>query len=124
MKNKGFTLIEIIVVIGILGVISFIITISLTGTLNSTKKDECDNFVKEIEEAACAYASLNSKKIICDNNKCEDIPLSLLVEEGLIISETDKCTQKNLDLEATVSVEWNSKGDKICTYNGDKDYER
>ena len=116
MKNKGFTLIEIIVVIGIMGVIASIITISLTGTLNSTKKDECDNFVKEIEEAACAYASFN--------NKCEDIPLSLLVEEGLIISETDKCTQKNLDLEATVSVEWNSKGDKICTYNGDKDYER
>ena len=124
MVNKGFTLIEIIVVIAILGVLSTIVTIGLTSTLDNTNKDDCNNFVKEIEEAACVYVSMSNKKIVCNREVCEDIPLSILVSEGLIKRDTDGCTKKELDLNSTVSVTWSSEGEKTCTYNGVREYEK
>ncbi len=119
MKSKGFTLIEIIVVIAILGVLSFIVTVSFKKTMESTEKNKCEDFIKEVEEAACVYASLKDKEIVCNRESCDPIPVSLLVKEGLIKSEEDACTNKEIDLSQTVTVTWNSTGEKICKFNRD-----
>ena len=122
MKNKGFTLIELILVVAILGVISVIATISLTQTLKNTHQQECDDFVMEIEDAACVYVNLSDKEIICTRNNCSPIPLSILVSEGLITSETDACTNQDINLEETVTITWSEEGEKSCSYNGVKEY--
>lgn len=126
MKNrkKGFTLIELLLVIAIMGVIGVIATISLTHTLQSTSQRKCDEFVLEVEEAACVYSGLSNKEIICTRTNCAPIPLDILVKEGHIKSETDACTGNDIDLNETVTVSWNADGEKTCTYNGVKEYAR
>jgi len=124
MKNrkKGFTLVEMLLVVAIMGALGIIITISLIHTLKSTNQKKCDDFVKEVEDAACVYSGLSNKEIVCTRTNCAPIKLDVLVREGKVVSEIDACTNKEIDLEETVTVTWNSDGEKICTYNGDKTY--
>lgn len=126
MKNrkKGFTLIELLLVIAIMGAIGVIATVSLTHTLQNTNQRKCDDFVKEVEDAACVYSGLSNKEIICTRTNCPPISLSILVSEGQITSETDACTGKDIDLTKTVTVTWDDDGEKKCTYNGVKKYAR
>ena len=118
MKNKGFTLIELLVVIAIVGTLGTVITISLNKTLKSTNDNTCEKFVQDIEEAACTYASKKFKEVPCTREKCE-LTLSTLIKEGLIDDGIDGCTGKDIDKNATVSVTWNSDGEKNCHYNKD-----
>lgn len=124
MKNrkKGFTLMELLLVIAIMGVIGVIATVSLTHTLSNTKQRKCDDFVMEVEDAACVYSSLSHKEIVCTRTNCPPISLEVLVREGQITSETDACTGKDIDLTKTVTVSWDDDGEKTCTYNGVKEY--
>lgn len=124
MKNrkKGFTLVEMLLVVAIMGALGIIITISLTQTLKDTNQKKCDDFVKEVEDAACVYSGLSNKEIICTRTNCAPIKLDVLVREGQVVSEIDACTNKEIDLDETVTITWNDEGEKICTYNGDKTY--
>ena len=126
MKNrkKGFTLIELLMVIAIMGVIGVIVTISFSGTLKNTNQRKCDEFVKEVEDAACVYSGLTNKEVICNRNNCEPIRLEILVKEGHIKSEKDACTGQDIDLSETVTISWSNEGEKICEYNGVKEYAR
>ena len=125
MKNKkGFTLIELIVVVAIMALLGTVITVSLTGTLQEANQDECDEFVREVEDAACVYSQLSNKKVICNRTDCAPIKLSILVSEGMIESETDACTGEAIDLNQTVTITWDNTGEKKCEYNGVKVYER
>jgi len=124
MKNRrnGFTLIEILMVVAIMGVIGIIITVSLTDTLKDVNQKKCDDFVTEIEEAACVYTSLSNNVVNCTRSNCAPIPLSILVSEGQIKSETDACTGGDIDLNKTVTVSWDNNGEKTCVYNGVRKY--
>ena len=124
MKNRGFTLIELLAVIAILGVVGVIVTISFTVGLESTNQKGCDDFVEEVEDAACVYVGLSSKKIECSKEHCDPVSLQLLKEEGLIKSVNDACTGKEIDESQTVSVKWDTNNEKHCEYNGVKKYER
>ena len=124
MKNKGFTLIEILIVVAILGVAGTVITISLNATLNNANQKRCDEFVKKIEDAACTYTSMSKKSIVCNRNNCAPIKLSTLISEGFIEEEKDVCTGEAINTNQTVTVTWNSSGEKSCTYNGVKTYAR
>lgn len=111
-------------VIAIMGVIGVIATVSLTHTLKNTNQKKCDDFVKEVEDAACVYSGLSNKEIICTRTNCPPIPLEILVKEGHIRSEVDACTGEDIDLTQTVTVSWDSTGEKNCIYNGEKEYAR
>lgn len=124
MNSKGFTLIEILVVVVILGMLGVVVTMSLTKMLNNTRQNDCERFVLEIEDAACVYAGLKNKKIACNRNNCSPIPLEILVSEGLVNFEKDACTGNDIDLRKTVSVSWDENGEKSCHYNGVREYER
>lgn len=124
MNNKGFTLIEILVVIAILSVIGVLVTVNLMDSVDSTKQKNCDAFVKEVEDAACVYAGLSDKSVVCNREHCEPLTLDFLISEGLIQSEIDSCTNKEIDGTKTVSVSWDEFGEKHCKYNGVREYER
>ncbi len=124
MNNKGFTLIELLIVIAILGTLGVIITVNLTKTMESSKQKTCDTFVKEVEDAACVYVGLENKEVICNRSNCAPIKLKYLEKEGLLKSESDACTGGDINLEETVTVTWDSDGEKKCEYNGVRKYER
>lgn len=124
MKNKGFTLIELLIVVAILSIIGVLVTVNLSSTMEDTNQKQCDEFVNEIENAACAYVGMSDKKIICTRTICNPIKIQVLVEEGFIKSEVDACTGDSINLNETVSVSWNSNGEKKCKYNGVITYER
>ena len=52
MKNKGFTLVELLAVLVILGMISLIIIPSVSGTLNASRKNSYQKQIKVLETAA------------------------------------------------------------------------
>ena len=124
MNNKGFTLIELLAIITIIALLGTVATISLTKTHQNINQDSCNEFVKEIEEAACVYVSKYDKEIVCNNNNCEPIKVEYLINEGLIQSEKDTCTGKEIDKNATVSITWDDDGEKSCRYNGERTYAR
>lgn len=121
-RRKGFTLVEMLMVVAIMGALGVVITISLTHTLQNTQQKKCDDFVTEVEDAACVYSGLSNKEIVCTRTNCAPIKLEILVKEGKVVSEVDACTGNAIDLEETVTVTWDSNGEKICTYNGDRTY--
>ncbi len=122
MNDKGFTLIELLAVITIMGVLGVIVTISLTKTLEDNRNRNCEAFVMDLEDAACIYASLHKEE--CNRESCPDITLSTLINEGLINSENDACTNKEINQNEVVRVSWNEDGEKICEYKGVREYER
>ena len=124
MKNrkKGFTLIELLLVITIMGTIGVIATLSLNHTLQNANQRRCDDFVLEVEEAACVYSSLSDKEVICTRDNCPPITLDVLVREGHIKSEKDACTGEDIDLTKHVTITWDDTGEKKCEYNGVKIY--
>lgn len=128
MKNKGFTLIELLLVIAILAILGIVITISFNSSLNEQHQKDCDAFVAELEDAACVYAGLIKKDVACDRSSCPPLSVQTLVSSGLVNSEIDACTGNSVESltgnNDTVTVIWNDNGEKVCTYNGVKVYER
>ena len=68
INNKGFTLIELLATIVLLAIISSITIISITGAYGSSKEKAEEAFTKEVENFVEDYISLNSSKIIFDDN--------------------------------------------------------
>ena len=66
MKN-GFTLIETIVVIAILGAVSVLIGTNFFGLIGSADEYENENLYKLLNEAACVYANSKDKKTACSS---------------------------------------------------------
>ena len=82
MNNKGFTLLEIILVVAILGVITLIAVPSVSSILNRNKNDQYDNLKKSIISAAKMHVSDNRYDlgIVC-NTTNEKLTLTITLEE-------------------------------------------
>ena len=83
MKNKGYTLIELLAVFVVLGIIIMITVPAISGTINSSKTKTYDEQIKILENAARTYMSENST-LLPDNNESYIIKISELIENGLI----------------------------------------
>lgn len=112
MNNKGFTLIELISVLAILGLVGTVFTISLNYTLKKNQQNECNNFIKEVEESACAYAGVH-----CTKNNCDSVTLGTLIKYGYITKEVNACNNNPIESEDIVTITWNINGEKICKYD-------
>ena len=138
MKNKGFTIIEIISALAILAIVGILITASLTKTLKGVKEKGCEEFVTRVEEGACVYSTVtkNCGKNVCDASQinflhtkgienlqsCCEVTLGALVEGGYVKEEKDACTENEVDLSNKVIVAWKTNGEKVCKYNGVTQY--
>ena len=83
MKNKGYTLVELLAVFVILGIIIMISVPIISGVINSSKSKAYDEQIKILENAARTYMSQHSKNL---PDEGEEIKISInnLKDDGLI----------------------------------------
>jgi prepilin-type N-terminal cleavage/methylation domain-containing protein len=110
MNKKGFTLVELLAVIVILGVLLSLVVVSVNTYLKKAKETSLNSLVKSIEEASEIYLSDHSseypqlnvvgssfnfelgelvdndyiKKPVIDDVKGEDIPLTTLINVTVV----------------------------------------
>ena len=85
LNKKGFTLVELLVVIVILGVIMSIAIPSITSSIERSKDKQKTQIIKLIESAGELYVDKHKNTV-----KTGPITLSQLIEDGLITKEEMK----------------------------------
>ena len=99
--KKGFTLIELIITIALLGLIGTIIATNMTGILDSEQEKEYKKFQKTLTEAACVYVDSNAYLKI-NGTECSKkdgclVGVGTILSQGLITEDDLKKLQKELD---------------------------
>lgn len=122
MNNKGFTMIELLIIIGLLGIVSIMMAINMSGILGSEKEDEYENFKQAIESAACTYIDKQANVDLRNqfkNSGGGNIFVSDLIEDGLLDEEmVDASTNKTILEEQNqiyVFINWVDMV-KTCTF--------
>lgn len=120
MKNKGFTLVELLAVIIIMMVIATIVITSAFSIVNSNKEEQYDVLITEVKQAVKLYLNDNyenyvvgkefkylSVRFLNDNScskiyiKLKDLVDSNLIKESSLVNPKDN---KNISLEKYVEV--------------------
>lgn len=120
MKNrKGFTLVELLVVIGLLALFGISIGITLNRTIKKQQENTREDFVKKIVSAANLYVSNNSDII---NSLYTDkgfvlLTVGDLIDAGLISNTLiDPDTNLKVDVNNKVKVSLDSGGAIVIDY--------
>ena len=122
--KKGFTLVELIITIGLISILGLVIVMNMGNTLSEEQETQYNQFKKTIEEAACTYIELNAAKTdmganiitTCRNSGC-NVPIENILKAGLL-KESDlknPKTQKYINSNEVVKITYPNKV-KTCTY--------
>ena len=123
MNKKGFTMVELLVVIALIAIMAVLLTINMTGVLSEQRGMSFKTLKGEMESAACAY--IDKQKNIDLRNQYKHNPaggtitLNTLITSGLIDGEViDPRNNKTLEEEGnvTITIKWVDKV-KQCTLN-------
>ena len=131
LNYKGFTLVELLAVIAIMGMLAVIMVPTISGVIEENKTNNSANLKNSIKSSARAYISDNRYEIKLDNNSCNNnntkreifsinnkiileskITVELLVNEGYLKSnsgeiinpETNKTINKG---KSNIEVKYN-----------------
>lgn len=120
MKNKkGFTLVELLITIGLLALLGTTITISLNRTLKQQKDNNYDDFLKKVNSASNMYAT-NNKDILNSlytNKGYVNIKMKDLIDEGLLNDNTiNPQTNQKVDENELIKVLLDASGTIIIEY--------
>ena len=107
LNYKGFTLVELLAVIAIMGMLAVIMVPTISGVIEENKTNNSANLKNSIKSSARAYISDNRYEIKLDNNSCNNnntkreifsinnktileskITVELLVNEGYLKSNS------------------------------------
>lgn len=118
--KKGFTLIEIIITIGLLAIIGTVIVSNLSVTYTRQQEEQYENFKANLEKAACAYIDFNayaSLKSTCQANGSCTVTVQDLLEEGIIEDSdlTNPKTQSRIPGTTAIRITY-TNGIKSCEY--------
>ena len=103
MKNKGFTLVELLAVLIIIGVIAMIAVPAVGGVINSSKKGASEEQKNRIISAARTYMAQNSMELPnSDEQTC--ISITKLKDKGLLTNEEIKNPNDNSNLNGKVII--------------------
>jgi len=119
--KKGFTLVELIITIGLITILGAVIVANMSSTFTNQQEKQFEEFKNTLEKAACTYIELSAASSIkssCKSSGSCTISLSKLLTEGLI-EEKDLLnpkTEEKVPSSKVVSISY-SGGKKTCTYN-------
>ena len=113
MKNKGFTLIELIVTIAIMALIGVVISTNMLGLFSNEEDKKYEEFLSQIEEAACIYVETawsDSTRTNCRSTNNCTVTINQLILKGYISDDlkdpsTGLMVTNNPD-EYKVTVSW------------------
>lgn len=111
MKNKGFTLVELIITIALIAVISVTIGVSMTGMFSRQEEKDAEAYVVTIENAACMYVEISGTTDI-------EVTIAELLDNGFLNAELQNpITNKSISdyRDNIVEINWNN-GEKTCNY--------
>lgn len=105
-KESGFTLVEILVVIVILGILAAVIYPIVNTSVNSSKQKLYDAQIENIINAARTYASDNMEILPTTDGENLNPPLTLnkLIEEGYIKDIENPKTKKPFDKNIKITI--------------------
>ena len=117
MEKKGFTLIEILVVIALVAAISVTVGVSMSKVFKNEDDKKLKDYYETIEKAACVYAEINNL------NESKIVNINTLLTAGLISKNlknpsSNKLVTEDNDIkgvEINFSLDNNEKSCKIKT---------
>lgn len=113
IKNNGFTLVELLLTIAIIGVLSVVTGLSITGMLKRQEEGKYEDYIEDLENAACVYAQKNDS---CDGG-CE-ITVPDLIAAGLMKNNVQNPKlQVNITEDPGKLVISYVDGERICEYS-------
>ena len=115
MNRKGFTLVEVLVVIAIVAILLLVLVPNVFIMINKNNEKSCNNLVKNIESAAKIYVMENKYNLGfgCDSsNNIKEITLITLIDYGKLKTDstgkiTNPIDDKEIPLESIVKVTYN-----------------
>lgn len=111
MKKRGFTLVELLAVIIVLGLISVIVVPTVTNSIRNYRKDLYEVQISNIEDAARVWGSDNIVKLPKTTNETLVITLSDLQSGGYIDGDVkDPRNKKKLSTSLKITITKTSKG--------------
>lgn len=117
--KKGFTLIEMLITLTIIGILTVSGTFAFSKLTDKTRTKKYDSFVKTVEDAASSYANIYNLKDECVNlDNCHyHITLGELVSAGLLSEKLiDPTTNEKITYNHVVDIYWENK-EKIVSYS-------
>ena len=123
MKKNGFTLIELIVTVGIIALIGTVISVNVLGLFSNQEDKDYEKFKEQIEEAACMHVDLKMpyyEKTPCRRNGCT-VKIETLIGDGYIADDLiDPSTGEKISnnpRKYDVNISWVSN-EMTCTMVG------
>ena len=106
MNKKGFTLIEVIMVIAIIAILSLILIPNVMILIDKNKKRTCEKMIDNIESAAKMYVNQNKYELGFDySGTPKEITLKTLVDAGYLGGElVNPINKEEISLESKVLV--------------------
>ena len=118
MKKKGFTLVEILVSIGLLALLGSVIAISLNRVFKDNNKKHYNEYVEKIKSSAMLFVN-NTVDIINDlnDNSFKIITIGDLIDNGYVNdSLVNPNTDEKVGKEEKIQVSYDSDHELIVTY--------
>lgn len=114
MNNKGYTLIEILMVVAIIAVLGLTATVGLNKVILNSKQNKYDQMISEIKEAANVYITIIEPDL--NASLYVDINETVTIEElqtALLLDENLKNPKDNSLVSGNVVITYNSSSESI-----------
>ena len=113
MKNKGFTLVELLITITLITVISVAAGVGINEMFTRQRENNYSQFIKTITNAGCVYAEVNN---IGDSESY--VTINELLTDGLLSNKlTNPITKENIEVmkNSVVLITLDNEGKRTCT---------